>query len=36
MKEEQRFSKSEEIANAVSHGLGVVFGIVALIFMLVT
>ena len=36
MSNNQRFTKSEEIANAISHGLGVVFGIVALVFMLVT
>ena len=36
MGQEQRFTKSEELANAISHGLGVIFGIVALVFMLVT
>lgn len=31
-----RFTKKEEIANSISHGLGVVFGIVALVLMIVS
>ncbi|MBN2350851.1 MAG: hemolysin III family protein [Bacteroidales bacterium] len=35
MKVQRRFSQGEEIANAISHGLGAIFGIVSLILLVI-
>jgi hemolysin III len=35
MHSSSRFTKKEEIANSISHGLGAVFGLIALVLMIV-